>query len=337
MRVYKGNTVISRAFRVIVCISTFAVISILLGTLWNNWESQEDGSQGVLDELRASEAVYARYVEVRKSIVKKYIYPGLINPWQGPIFLFDYFLPAFKCPYSIERIGVIGDGGKWMCGIERYGKNYREEDLLLGNSNSIRRRNGDDGTFLQPKSRDCIVYSFGVNRESSFEAEILDRTSCEIYAYDGSVDKMGPEIKENDEEAQRRIRFFQKYIGNKETNETSTLGGIMRRNGHSHINVLKIDIEGNEFHTLLQVLEEFPHRLPFDQLLLEIHVPVERNGEKVVGFNLSFSKFYKFWEKLENAGLRPFYKELNLHPCVVLKALPSVAEYSFINVKGLIL
>jgi hypothetical protein len=31
----------------------------------------------------------------------------------------DFFLPAFQCPHRVERIGRLGDGGKYVCGIER--------------------------------------------------------------------------------------------------------------------------------------------------------------------------------------------------------------------------
>ena len=30
----------------------------------------------------------------------------------------DFFPPTFNCPHRVDRIGVIGDGGKWVCGIE---------------------------------------------------------------------------------------------------------------------------------------------------------------------------------------------------------------------------
>lgn len=42
----------------------------------------------------------------------------------------------------------------------------------------------------QTKGKKCVVYSFGVERESSWEAEILERTDCEIFMYDYSVDKV---------------------------------------------------------------------------------------------------------------------------------------------------
>lgn len=36
----------------------------------------------------------------------------------------------------------------------------------------------------------CIVYSFGVWTESSFEAEMLERSECEVWMFDFSVNKV---------------------------------------------------------------------------------------------------------------------------------------------------
>lgn len=42
----------------------------------------------------------------------------------------------------MERVGRLGDGGKWVCGMSQY-VNF-------------------------PADRPCIIYSFGVRDESSF-------------------------------------------------------------------------------------------------------------------------------------------------------------------------
>jgi Methyltransferase FkbM domain len=80
----------------------------------------------------------------------------------------------------------------------------------------------------------------------------------------------------------------------------------MSANGHSFIDILKIDIEGAEFATLEALLAAYAHEpsLPFGQLQLEIHA---RDSEYA-----QFPKFLEWWEKLEAAGLRPFWTEPNL-------------------------
>jgi len=72
--------------------------------------------------------------------------------------------------------------------------------------------------------------------------------------------------------------------------------------GHEHIDLLKIDIEGWEFETLEELIKPYllsGKPLPFAQLQLEIHV-----------WDMAFDKFLKWWEMLEAAGLRPFWTEV---------------------------
>lgn len=77
----------------------------------------------------------------------------------GPYYtVWDYFPPAYTCPWDIQRIGRFGDGGKWICGMSKY-----------------------------EKHEGLIVYSFGVEQDSAFEEAILKRTDAEIFAYDFSV------------------------------------------------------------------------------------------------------------------------------------------------------
>jgi hypothetical protein len=45
----------------------------------------------------------------------------------------DFFIPAFQCPHRVERVGTLGDGGKWTCGVDRIAKQDK-----------------------------CVIYSFGM-------------------------------------------------------------------------------------------------------------------------------------------------------------------------------
>ena len=56
------------------------------------------------------------------------------------------------------------DGGKFVCGLSALARLPEEE---------------------------CVLYSFGVNGESSFEAEVLQKTNCKAYGYDFSVNSWG--------------------------------------------------------------------------------------------------------------------------------------------------
>ena len=98
----------------------------------------------------------------------------------------------------------------------------------------------------------------------------------------------------------------------------------MAQNNHTFVDILKIDIGGAEFDALDALIDAYPSAssspwfsdinrgggraasgLPFGQLLLEIHV---RDNEPWD----DFPRFLLWWEKLEQAGLRPFRSEANL-------------------------
>ena len=94
----------------------------------------------------------------------------------------------------------------------------------------------------------------------------------------------------------------------------------MAQNGHTFIDILKIDVEGAEFDAFDALIGAYPSAsstpwftdvdgtggragtgLPFGQLQLEIHFRDD-----------NFLSFLQWWEKLEKAGLRPVWTEPNL-------------------------
>ncbi|KAG0308190.1 hypothetical protein BGZ98_008698 [Dissophora globulifera] len=218
------------------------------------------------------------------------------NPWDY-MFWWWYFPASFNCPFDIQRVGPLSDGGKWICGMSLYEEAPR------------------------PK---CVIYSFGVNYETRFEGEMLDRTECEIWAYDASVKSMGPETHG------RPGAYFRPYfVGDRDYVDAQgiqwkTLRTLMRENGHDWIDILKVDIEGAEYPTFNAIMDDFGEVLPFSQLQIEIHVDKK---------SIAFDQFLTWWQRLESKGLRPFWTEVNLHTAINFKT-PWASEYSFINTKG---
>ncbi|KAL0062204.1 hypothetical protein AAF712_010965 [Marasmius tenuissimus] len=277
--------------------------------------------------LKQSDAIYEKMLQDRKRLIKHFgpkpsdiaMFPPNIRPWP-PYTVWDFFPAAYNCPHDIQRLGALGDGGKWVCGITR----------------------------LETK-RDCVVYSFGINYESSFEAEILRNTQhCQIWGYDFSVKSFGPEIPRN---KRQRTHFYPYKLGGSDQEAVGgeppmyTLGSLMRLNrtlgpglqkcqmteilftGHQHIDILKVDIESWEFDLLTTLIKSYRDAglpLPFGQLQLEVHA-----------WNKSFEEYLKWWEMLEEAGLRPFWTEPNLvYNNYNREGGADLAEYSFLNVKG---
>ena len=151
----------------------------------------------------------------------------------------------------------------------------------------------------------------------------------------------------------RRAHFKPYALGGKDAPHDSppfyTLATLMAQNNHTFIDILKIDIEGAEFATLDTLIDAYPAErgagLPFGQLQIEIHA---RDSEYA-----KFPRFLEWWEKLERAGLRPFWTEPNLvYVNLVQGVRPTLAEvrcvcsscvagsdtyclqYSFINIRG---
>ncbi|KZT05124.1 uncharacterized protein LAESUDRAFT_760572 [Laetiporus sulphureus 93-53] len=230
-------------------------------------------------------------------------------------FFWDFFPPAFNCPHEVERLGSLGDGGKWVCGLSR----------------------------VQDKP-DCVVYSFGLDWDSSFEADLLAETRhCEVWGYDYVAPGFGGSVSRS---VRPRTHFARLGLGaadsHGKTDEPKmwTLESLMRANGHTHIDILHIDIEGWEFEVLRAMMRDFlgvRHEglegaegevergvLPFGQLLIEFHVWHQR-----------FADFLAFWEMLEAAGLRPFMSEVNLvYANYNRQSGVELADYSFLNIRG---
>jgi hypothetical protein len=205
----------------------------------------------------------------------------------------DLFPPSYGCPWELQRIGRLGDGGKRVCGISRYSK---------------------------ARSRPTIVYSFGVEFDSSFEAEILARTNAQVFAFDFSTDGFGPEIRPGDP----RAHFEKLGVGDEARSgggiKMQSLHDIMQRYGHSYVDIVKMDIEGDEFPVLTAFMDAFKdQQLPIGQLLVEIHLFIEDKP--------TVQSFAQWWERLESFGMRPFSSEPNLL-AVTLTGYPCCVEVS---------
>jgi len=273
---------------------------------YNDSESSSSSYPSLSKRLAYSEAVYQDVLTKRKDLIEKHgptvdkidMFPPSQPPYP-PYTAWDYFPAAFNCPHEVERLGALGDGGKWVCGISR----------------------------LETKPN-CVIYSFGINYESSFEATLLSRThGCQVWGYDFSVKQFGPEIPQTQ---QYRTHFNPYGLAgwdheNEQGHKMFALHSLMAQNGHTFIDILKIDIESWEFDAVTAIINEYKKRgqpLPFGQLQLEIHA-----------WNKSFADFLKWWESLEEAGLRPFWTEANLvYQNYNRGSSADLAEYSFINI-----
>ncbi|KAI0791012.1 methyltransferase domain-containing protein [Abortiporus biennis] len=262
------------------------------------------------DRLGRSEKIYQSMLKNRSDMIRKFgpraedvvMFPPDKDPWPAYT-AWDFFPPAFNCPHERERIGVLGDGGKWVCGLSRIAH-----------------------------KPDCIIYSFGISGGSSFEAELLSRTKhCQIYAYDPRSKGLGWDVPKSLKRSRTHFKPFQlaEYDAYGPTAETKlwTLKSLMAANGHNHIDILKIDLEGWEFKAMTEFIRPFidaEDPLPIGQLHMEIHT-----------WGKKFKELLTFFKDLEDAGLRPFMRESNLVYTNYNRASDQdLVEYSFLNTQG---
>ena len=85
------------------------------------------------------------------------------EPWnvERGMYLWDWFFETYTCD-ARERVGRVGDGGKWLCSLTRLRQDAQSE-------------------------HGCVVYSYGVRDDVTFELELIRRTGCTVHAFDPSI------------------------------------------------------------------------------------------------------------------------------------------------------
>jgi len=204
----------------------------------------------------------------------------------------DRIEPAFNplkanwpCKWGVDHVlNKVGDGAKWACGL-----NY----------------------LAELPDQECVVYSVGSNNNFGFEQALLKSLPhCKVFTFDPTVKE--PRIPQDISEA---LEFRKWGVSGKDDGDYMLLTTIMRKLGHSHIDILKIDVEGHEFPTFFGMEEQglWPS---MGQLLIEIH-PSGHGSSKLAVLKSIIELF-------EKHSLRMFHAEIN-------PLSPTCSEYSFIQ------
>jgi hypothetical protein len=154
----------------------------------------------------------------------------------------------------------VSDGGKNICNWEAL---FSPRPAELPGT----------GVEAPPRDAPCVIYSFGISRETSFEEEMMKRlegSGCRLYGFDPTVPRF-PSVRAgglassplqtdtrdmNAPDAIRNSAFAQTGLVGESDVEVSqakwadagTLSMIMKKNGHAWVDILKVDIEGSEWH-----------------------------------------------------------------------------------------
>jgi hypothetical protein len=136
---------------------------------------------------------------------------------------------------------------------------------------------GIDGQYpvcldpIPPTPGHCLVYSFGINNEWSFDQH-FDSYGCQVYSFDASIGLEHFDKTPN-------IHFYGLFLGSKDENKTLTLSTIYKmlvpKHGEAVIDYLKIDIEANEWHVLPQIVQSGMLQ-KVRQLAIEAHFSPKR-------------------------------------------------------------
>ena len=142
-------------------------------------------------------------------------------------------------------------------------QNIRLGDILDGGWNLCH------DTRFRPR-KPCLIYSIGIAGDWTFDDESSAIYGCKVFSFD-------PSIGQKDHQHSERVWFYNIGIGDKDHTDKHNwkirkLGSIMNMLNHSNsiIDIFKMDIEGNEWPVLKQMLETGALKR-IRQLYLEIH------------------------------------------------------------------
>eukprot|EP00747_Dinoflagellata_sp_TGD_P170644 gnl/TRDRNA2_/TRDRNA2_202740_c0_seq1.p1 gnl/TRDRNA2_/TRDRNA2_202740_c0~~gnl/TRDRNA2_/TRDRNA2_202740_c0_seq1.p1 ORF type:complete len:477 (-),score=58.45 gnl/TRDRNA2_/TRDRNA2_202740_c0_seq1:79-1509(-) len=174
---------------------------------------------------------------------------------------------------------------------------------------------GSAGSANSSTTASCIVYSFGCDADFEFERTVaaIHGSHCEIHIFD--VFDPGEGFDRAFDGFDVSVHFHQMPVFDKDEGKviqpwphaepyrirTYTLPNIMNILGHEHVDILKLDIEGNEHRVIAHLAEAGWPSLP-GQLYLELHA-----GPQFYPYEVPHAQ--RLIDSLEHAGLRLFNVE----------------------------
>jgi len=218
------------------------------------------------------------------------------------------------------------------------------ENILLFDTEYTKVRVGDkhDGGYvvLDEISQKCHkLFSYGVETNSSFENEFVEKYDCDAHLFDHTVEQAA--------EINPRFSFDKEGLSHITTEDCDTLENHMIKYGcHRHkLNMtLKMDIEWCEW----DVFDQMPDEVltDFDQILCEFHlIPVKYKDSHSPYFtafhqsvydkvnDLLFEKYLKVLDRIQQHYYAFHVHVNNSIPCntVNYESIPPLVELSFVK------
>mmetsp|Transcript_15861 Transcript_15861/g.24023 ORF Transcript_15861/g.24023 Transcript_15861/m.24023 type:complete len:329 (+) Transcript_15861:138-1124(+) len=204
-----------------------------------------------------------------------------------------HYEPDFVCQHE-QRIGMQGDGGKWICDPHRIAEKVEE-----GGS--------------------CLVYSVGSHNDFSFEQGIHKdiHKDCDVHTFDFG------DFADGAKKAGGKILYHQWGLGVDTTdgkgNVFKSMSTTLEELGHQNkvIDIFKIDCEECEWDTAVSWFEAATkHNVLIRQIQVELH---RNQAEKV----------HAFFDLMYEHGYVIIHKEINIIAMEKYKA--GMIEYAFLK------
>jgi FkbM family methyltransferase len=160
------------------------------------------------------------------------------------------------------------------------------------------------GFYICPDflNENSIVYSFGIGEDVSFDNDIIRKHNCCVFGFDPTPKSIFF-VKNNN--VHDKFKFFEYGIGIKNEYvdfflpinpeyvsgsvikqknidisnnicvQMKILKDIMNEFGHTHIDILKLDIEGSEYDVIENILND---KISITQIVIEFHDRFMENG-----------------------------------------------------------
>ena len=166
-----------------------------------------------------------------------------------------------------------------------------------------------------------VIYSVGLGIDTSWEEGLIKRHNVHVYGFDPTPmsiayvqnnSKLSSKYFTLTPEGLHTKKAIMKFtkplkpthvsmrigkhskLGRTIKVQVNTLSNWMHRFGHTHIDILKLDIEGSEYATLQDMVKH--NFLPMTQLLLENHKRFGFEKQHIHTINLLQKHFYQFCE-----------------------------------------
>lgn len=244
-----------------------------------NFQVAGDESFGFFQDIPEREwnLLKARVKEIQPNTCTYCRGGGNANAWFQ-----SHYEPEFACRFE-QRVGRLGDGGKWIC---------------------------DPNRISQKK--DCLVYSVGSNNDFSFEREVkrVIGDHCDIHTFDpADYSEAAKEVGSN---------YHQWGISNigsidRKGRVMKTLHETAKELGHlgRTIDVFKIDCEGCELDSFETWVDSATVGISLQQVLVEIHAKGKQDGR--MNQRVVQPETTNFFQGMHKHGYVIYHKEPNIH------------------------